>query len=83
MHHVFRKQVNTKFSIKICSLMTGYENTIQATTKLVSFSSEVWSNGMKEKEEEHIVNSYGNFLTEVLMRSEIKEWLVWQITKSV
>ena len=38
--------------------------------------------GMKEKEEEHIVNSYGNFLTEVLMRSEIKEWLVWQITKS-
>src|SRR5210317_1268464 len=35
--------------------------------------------GMKDKDEEHIVNSYGNFLTEVLIRSEIKEWLVWQI----
>ena len=37
---------------------------------------------MKDIEEEHIVNSYGNFLTELLMRSELKEWLVWQITKS-
>ena len=37
---------------------------------------------MKDKEEEHIVNSYGNFLTELLMRSELKEWLLWQITKS-
>ena len=35
--------------------------------------------GMKEKDEEHIVNSYGNFFTEVLMRSELKEWLLWQI----
>ena len=32
-----------------------------------------------EKDEEHIVNSYGNFFTEVLMRSELKEWLLWQI----
>ena len=38
--------------------------------------------GMKDKEEEHIVNSYGNFLTELLMRSELKEWLLWQMTKS-
>ncbi len=38
--------------------------------------------GLKDKEEEHIVNSYGNFLTELLMRSELKEWLVWQITKN-
>jgi len=35
---------------------------------------------MKDKEEEHIVNSYGNFLTELLMRSELKEWLLWQMT---
>ena len=34
---------------------------------------------MKDKDEEHIVNSYGNFLTEVLMRSELKEWLKWQM----
>ena len=34
---------------------------------------------MKEKDEEHIVNSYGNFFTEVLMRSELKEWLLCQM----
>ena len=34
---------------------------------------------MKDKDEEHIVNSYGNFLTEVLMRSELKEWIRWQM----
>ena len=37
---------------------------------------------LKDKEEETVVNSYGNFLTELFMRSELKEWLVWQITKS-
>ena len=34
---------------------------------------------MKVKDEEHIVNSYANFLTEVLMRSELKDWLRWQM----
>ena len=38
---------------------------------------------LKDKEEETIVNSYANFTTELFMRSELKEWLVWQITKSV
>ena len=36
---------------------------------------------LKDKEEETIVNSYANFTTELFMRSELKEWLVWQITK--
>ena len=35
---------------------------------------------LKDKEEETVVNSYGNFLTEVLMRSELKEWIKWQMT---
>ena len=34
---------------------------------------------MKDKDEEHVVNSYANFLTEVLMRSELKDWLKWQM----
>ena len=36
---------------------------------------------LKDKEEETVVNSYGNFLTELFTRSELKEWLVWQITE--
>jgi hypothetical protein len=35
---------------------------------------------MKDKEEEHIVNSYGNFITELFLRSELKAWLSWQTT---
>tara|TARA_B100001094_G_scaffold196362_1_gene190289 strand:+ start:3539 stop:3898 length:360 start_codon:yes stop_codon:yes gene_type:complete len=30
---------------------------------------------LKEKEEETIVNSFGNFMTEVLCHSEIKDWI--------
>ena len=30
---------------------------------------------LKEKEEETIVNSYGNFLTELLCHSGLKEWI--------
>ena len=30
---------------------------------------------LKEKEEETIVNSYGNFLTELLCHSALKEWI--------
>jgi len=37
---------------------------------------------LKDKEEETIVNSYANFTTELFMRSELKEWLLWQITKN-
>jgi hypothetical protein len=37
---------------------------------------------LKDKEEETIVNSYANFTTELFMRSELKEWLIWQITKN-
>jgi hypothetical protein len=31
---------------------------------------------LKDKEEETIVNSYGNFMTELLSRSELKDWIV-------
>ena len=31
---------------------------------------------LKEKEEETVVNSYGNFITELLSRSELKDWIV-------
>ena len=31
---------------------------------------------LKDKEEETIVNSYGNFITELLSRSELKDWIV-------
>ena len=34
---------------------------------------------LKDKEEETIVNSYGNFITELLMRSELKEWFYDQL----
>ena len=30
---------------------------------------------LKEKDEETIVNSFGNFMTEILCRSELKDWL--------
>ena len=30
---------------------------------------------LKDKEEETIVNSFGNFITEVLCHSEIKDWV--------
>ena len=29
-----------------------------------------------EKEEETVVNSYGNFITELLSRSELRDWIV-------
>ena len=31
---------------------------------------------LKEKEEETVVNSYGNFITELLSRSELRDWIV-------
>ena len=31
---------------------------------------------LKEIEEETVVNSYGNFITELLSRSELKDWIV-------
>ena len=31
---------------------------------------------LKEKEEETVVNSYGNFITELLTRSELKAWII-------
>ena len=31
---------------------------------------------LKEKEEETVVNSYGNFITELLSRSELKDWII-------
>ena len=31
---------------------------------------------LKEKEEETVVNSYANFITELLSRSELKDWIV-------
>ena len=31
---------------------------------------------LKDKEEETIVNSYGNFITELLSRSELKDWII-------
>ena len=37
---------------------------------------------LKDKEEETVVNSYANFITELFMRSELREWLAWQITAS-
>ena len=30
---------------------------------------------LKDKEEETVVNSFGNFMTELLCRSELKDWL--------
>ena len=30
---------------------------------------------MKDKDEEHIVNSFGNFVTELFCKSELKDWL--------
>ena len=30
---------------------------------------------LKDKDEETVVNSYGNFLTELLTRSELKSWI--------
>ena len=30
---------------------------------------------LKDKEEESVVNSYGNFITELLSRSELKNWI--------
>lgn len=36
---------------------------------------------LKDKEEETVVNSYGNFITELLLRSELKSWLLHQLTK--
>lgn len=30
---------------------------------------------MKDKDEEHIVNSFGNFLAELFCKSELKDWL--------
>jgi hypothetical protein len=30
---------------------------------------------LKDKEEEFVVNAYGNFLTELMMRSELKNWI--------
>jgi hypothetical protein len=30
---------------------------------------------LKDKEEETIINSFGNFITEVLCHSEIKDWI--------
>lgn len=31
---------------------------------------------LKDKEEETVVNSYGNFITELLSRSELRDWIV-------
>ena len=31
---------------------------------------------LKEKEEETVVNSYGNFITELLSISELRDWIV-------
>ena len=31
---------------------------------------------LKDKEEETVVNSYGNFITELLSRSELKKWII-------
>jgi len=31
---------------------------------------------LKDKEEEAVVNSYGNFITELLSRSELKKWII-------
>ena len=33
---------------------------------------------LKEKDEEGVVNSYGNFLTEVLFYSSVKDWIRYQ-----
>ena len=30
---------------------------------------------MKDKDEEHMVNSFGNFMTELFCKSELKDWL--------
>ena len=30
---------------------------------------------LKEKDEESVVNAYGNFITELLSRSELKNWI--------
>ena len=31
---------------------------------------------LKDKEEETVVNSYGNFITALLSRSELKKWII-------
>jgi len=36
---------------------------------------------LKDKEEETLVNSVANFLTEILTRSELKEWLIDNMKK--
>ncbi len=36
---------------------------------------------LKDKEEETLVNSMGNFLTEILGRSELKAWLIDNMKK--
>ena len=36
---------------------------------------------LKDKEEETLVNSMANFLTEILTRSELKEWLIDNMKK--
>jgi len=36
---------------------------------------------LKDKEEETLVNSVTNFLTEILTRSELKEWLIDNMKK--
>ena len=36
---------------------------------------------LKDKEEETLVNSMGNFLTEILTRSELKAWLIDNMKK--
>ena len=36
---------------------------------------------LKDKEEETLVNAMANFLTELLSRSELKEWIIDNMNK--